>query len=71
MTLDIESTVIYNTHMDYSFTKGLHDSDGYLSDDGLFISVGKNTMIRFNDSVELEEFAHRILKSLPEIRGEI
>lgn len=54
--------------MDYAFSKGLYDSDGDEYDDGLFIHIGKDTIIRFQDSVELEQFANRILSSLPEIR---
>ena len=57
--------------MDVTFLKGLHDSDGDEFDGGLFLFVGNNTILRFADSVELEQFAHRILKMLPEIRGEV
>lgn len=57
--------------MDYSFLRGLYDSDGDETDDGLYIFIGDNTIIRFADCVELEQFAHRILSSLPEIRREI
>lgn len=58
-----------NNFMEYAFSKGLHDSDGYEYDEGLFIFIGSNTIIKFKDADELEKFANRILKSLPEIRG--
>ena len=57
--------------MDVTFLKGLYDSDGDETDDGLFIFIGNKTILRFTDSAELEEFANRILKMLPEIRGEV
>lgn len=59
-----------NNFMDYAFSKGLYDSEGCEYDDGLFIFIGSNTVIRFKDVDELEKFANRILKSLPEIRGD-
>jgi hypothetical protein len=57
--------------MDYSFLKGLYNEDGDLCDEGLFVFIGKDTIIKFQDSDELEAFANKILKSLPEIRGEV
>ena len=57
--------------MDYSFSKGSYDSDGDLYDDSILIHVGKDTIIKFGDSFELEQFANKILQSLPEIRGEV
>lgn len=54
--------------MKYSFLNKLHDNEGDEIDNGLFIFVGDNTIIKFQDSVELEQFANRILQSLPEIR---
>lgn len=54
--------------MKYSFSKGLYDKDGDKYDDGLFIHIGENTTIKFQDCVELEQFANRIIASLPEIR---
>lgn len=57
--------------MEYSFIRCLHDEDGDEIDNGLFICIGENTMIKFRDSNELEDFAKEVLKSLPEIRHEI
>ena len=54
--------------MDYSFSKGLYDRDGDEYEDCLLVFIGKDTIIKFKDSIELEQFAHRILSSLPEIR---
>lgn len=54
--------------MDYAFSKGLYDRDGDEYDDGIFIHIGKDTIIKFKDIGELEQFANRILSSLPEIR---
>jgi hypothetical protein len=54
--------------MEYSFAYGLNDSEGDCYDKSLLIFVGDNTIIKFKDSIELEQFANQILKSLPEIR---
>jgi hypothetical protein len=54
--------------MEYKFSYGLYDSDGDSYDESLLVFIGDNTIIKFKDSNELEEFANRILKSLPEIR---
>lgn len=54
--------------MDYAFSKGLYDSDGDEYEDCLLVFIGKDTIIKFKDVAELEQFAHRILSSLPEIR---
>ena len=54
--------------MDYSFSKGLYDNDGDEYEDCILVFIGKDTIIKFKDSVELEQFANRILSSLPEIR---
>lgn len=53
--------------MEYSFSCGMYDSDGDKYDEGIFIFVGKNIMLRFDDIDELEDFANSILDSLPEI----
>jgi hypothetical protein len=54
--------------MEYAFNHGLYDSDGDPYDESLLVFIGDNTIIKFKDSIELEQFANRILKSLPEIR---
>ncbi len=54
--------------MDYSFFCGLHDSDGDCFDKSLLVFIGDDVIVKFKDSKELEEFAKRILNSLPEIR---
>ena len=54
--------------MEYTWLTKLHDEDGDVVDDGLFIFAGENTALRFKNSKELEQFALDILKSLPEIR---
>ena len=54
--------------MEYKFFCGLYDSDGDSYDRSLLVFVGDNTIIKFKDSFELEQFANQILKSLPEIR---
>jgi hypothetical protein len=54
--------------MEYKFSYGLYDSDGDSYDESLLVFIGDNTIIKFKDSIELEQFANRILKSLPEIR---
>lgn len=57
--------------MKYTFANNLYDKDGDKYENCLLVFIGENTIIRFKDSVELEQFAHQILASLPEIRGEI
>jgi hypothetical protein len=54
--------------MEYKFFCGLYDSDGNPYEESLLVFIGDDTIIKFKDSNELEEFANRILKSLPEIR---
>lgn len=54
--------------MHYSFAHGLYDNDGDKYEDCLLVFIGKDTIIKFQDSIELEQFAHRILSSLKEIR---
>jgi hypothetical protein len=54
--------------MDYSFLCGLHDSDGDRFDKSLLVFIGDDVIVKFKDSKELEQFAKRILNSLPEIR---
>lgn len=55
--------------MNYAWAKDLHDRDGDVYDDCLLVFIGEETIIKFQDSVELEQFANRILQSLPEIRA--
>ena len=54
--------------MTYSFAKNLRDSDGDIYEKCLLVFIGDNTIIKFKDSIELEQFANRILESLKEIR---
>ena len=54
--------------MDYAWAKNLYDIDGDSYEDCLLVFIGDNTIIKFKDSVELEQFAKRILASLKEIR---
>lgn len=54
--------------MEYSFSYGLYDSDGDSYDTSLLVFIGDNTIIKFKDSNDLEEFAKKILNSLPEIK---
>lgn len=54
--------------MDYSFSHGLYDQDGDNYEDCLLVFIGKDAIIKFKDSIELEEFARDILGSLKEIR---
>lgn len=53
--------------MNYSWARNLYDNEG---DECLLVFCGNDTIIKFRDSVELEQFAHRILGSLNEIREE-
>ena len=54
--------------MNYSFAHGLYDKDGDEYEDCLLVFIGNDTIIKFKNSIELEQFAHRILSSIKEIR---
>ena len=54
--------------MKYSYAYNLYDEDGDVYEDCLLVFIGDNTIVKFQDSVELEQFAHRILSSIKEIR---
>jgi hypothetical protein len=54
--------------MKYSYAHNLYDNDGDVYEDCLLVFIGDNTIVKFQDSVELEQFAHRILSSIKEIR---
>jgi hypothetical protein len=54
--------------MDYRWSKNLYDRDGDEYEDCLLVFIGDNAIIKFTDSVELEQFANSILGSLKEIR---
>jgi hypothetical protein len=57
--------------MNVLFLKKLYYLDGDEIDNELFIFINDKTILRFADSVELEEFAKKLLSCLPEIRGEV
>jgi hypothetical protein len=54
--------------MDYSFSINLHDNEGDVYDECILAHIGKDTIIKFKNVVELEEFAKRILGSIKEIK---
>jgi len=54
--------------MKYSYAYNLYDKDGDVYEDCLLVFIGDNTIVKFQDSIELEQFAHRILSSIKEIR---
>ena len=54
--------------MKYSYAYNLYDNDGDVYEDCLLVFIGDNTIMKFQDSVELEQFAHSILSSIKEIR---
>ena len=54
--------------MKYSYEYNLYDNEGDVYEDCLLVFIGDNTIVKFQDSVELEQFAHRILSSIKEIR---
>lgn len=54
--------------MKYSYAYHLYDKDGDKYEDCLLVFIGDNTIIKFKDSIELEQFTHRILSSIKEIR---
>jgi len=51
-----------------SWALNLHDNEGDRYADGLYLFIDDMTILRFDDSTELEQFAHRILFMLSEIR---
>jgi len=55
--------------MDYTFSVNQYDRDGDIVDRGIFVDIGDITIIKFQNSDELEEFCLEILSSLPEIRS--
>jgi hypothetical protein len=55
--------------MDYTFSVNQYDKDGDIIDRGIFVDIGDVTIIKFQNSDELEEFCLEILSSLPEIRS--
>lgn len=54
--------------MNCLFSVNLYDRDGDLVDRGVFLHIGDSTIIKFQDSVELEQFGNRVLHMLKEIR---
>ena len=54
--------------MNYSFSLNLHDDEGDVYKECLLGHVGNNTIIKFKDVNELQEFAKEILSSLKEIK---
>lgn len=54
--------------MKYSFAHHLYDNDGDKYESCLLVFIGDTTIIKFRDSIELEQFANQILSSLKEIR---
>ena len=57
--------------MKYAWAVNLHDRAGYVYDEGIYVFVGDSTVIKFDNSRELETFAHEILTSLSELRDAI
>jgi hypothetical protein len=53
--------------MDYSFSINLYDSEGDKFQDGIFIYIGENTIVKFKDLQELEAFSENLSLSLEEI----
>ena len=54
--------------MNYSWARNLYDNEGDEYEECLLVFCGNDAIIKFRDSVELEQFAHQILGSLKEIR---
>lgn len=54
--------------MKFAFSKDLRDRDGDVYEEGIFAHIGEDTIIKFKDANELEDFAKRILGSMKEIR---
>ena len=54
--------------MNYSFSINLYDFDGDKFQDGIFVYIGENTIVKFKDFKELEAFSENLSLSLEEIR---
>ena len=54
--------------MKFTFQINNYDRDGDIIEEGVFINVGDITTIKFTNIDDLEDFAKRILHSLPEIK---
>lgn len=50
------------------FSVNDYDRDGDIAEAGLFLHLGDNIRLRFEDTQDLADFANRILGMLPEIR---
>lgn len=55
-------------YMEYSFSNNLRDSDGDVYEKCLLVHIGKDTIIKFKDVNELEQFGEKLMGSLKEIR---
>ena len=54
--------------MQYSWSINLYDYEGDAFEECILAHIGKDTILKFKDSQELEDFARGILGSLKEIR---
>ena len=54
--------------MQYSWSINLYDYEGDLYKECILAHLGEDTILKFKDSQELEDFAREILRSLKEIR---
>ena len=52
-----------------SFSINLHDNEGDIYDDGIFLHISDSTIIRFKTIDELEQFAKDLInRTIPEIK---
>ena len=58
--------------MKIGFSINLYDEDGDQFDECILLFVGKDTIIRFSNQVELKDFAREILNNIiPEIEENV
>jgi hypothetical protein len=54
--------------MNYSFATNLYDKDGDIYEDCILVFASENTILKFKNVSDLEQFANSILHSIPEIK---
>ena len=54
--------------MKYFWSVNLYDSDGDVNEKCVLVHAGEQTILKFKNSEELEDFAKEIFKSLHEMR---
>jgi len=54
--------------MDVTFSVNLYDEDGDIYQEGIFLHINENTILKLKSSDEMERFINRLENCLKEIR---